>query len=76
MGKQRPANGKKGRKELRLSRAERLIVIGWALVLFILLYLIIPKNAQRATEHVGAHGARQPSDTAVARREPQKTHKH
>ena len=76
MGKQRPANGKKGRKELRLSRAERLIVIGWALALFILFYLMIPKNAQRATEHVGAHGARQPSDTAVARREPQKTHKH
>ena len=75
MGKRRPANRKKGRTELRLSRAERLIVIGWALALFILLYLIIPKNSRRATEHVAAHGARTPSDTAVAGREPQKTHK-
>ena len=76
MSKQRPTRAKKGHKELRLSMTERLVVIGWALALFILMYLIIPKNAQRALEHAGAHAARQLSDTGVARRDSAKAHKH
>ena len=76
MRKRRRAHGKDGHKELRLSQAERLIVIGWALALFVLLYLIIPKNAERAVEHVGAHGVPKPSDTAIGGRETPKAQKH
>ena len=75
MSNKRRAEGKKGRKELRLSRAERLIVIGWALALFAALYLITPKNAQRAVEHARGHAARRASDTAGTRHEPHEAHK-
>lgn len=70
MSKQRIARGKDAHKELRFSRSERLIVLGWVLAMLTLLYLIVPRNAQRAVEHAGAHAVRQLSDTAVVRGEP------
>jgi len=76
MSKRHPDRGKNERNTLRLSRVEKLVVIGRALALFILLYLITPRNAQRAVEHARGHAAHQPSDTAGARREPQKSHRH
>lgn len=76
MSKRRPARAKNARKELRLSRAERLVVVGWVLATLILFYLIVQKNAQWDREQAQADTVRQPSDTAVARREPPKAHKH
>ena len=75
MSNKRWVEGEKGRKELRLSRAERLVVIGWAVALFAALYLITPKNAQRSAEHARSHAGRQASDTAGTRREPHEAHK-
>ena len=69
MSKRGIARGKDARQELRFSRSEKLIVVGWVLVMLTLLYFIVPRNAQRSVEHVGAHAGRQPSDTA-ARRAP------
>ena len=70
MSKRGVAPRKDVRKELRFSRSEKLIVVGWLLVMLTLLYFIVPRNAQQAVEHAGAHAGRQPPDTAVVNREP------
>jgi hypothetical protein len=75
MHKQRRRRGTGGRRELRLTRTERLIVIGWVLGVAILLYLIIPWNARRAVEHAQAHAGGRPSQTVGAPPEGQKTTK-
>jgi hypothetical protein len=51
-------------------------LIGWVLGALTLLYLLTPKNAQRAVEHARGHAAHQPSDAAIARRDSAKPHKH
>ena len=61
MPKQRSSRRKKGRTELRLTRTEKIVLVGSALVALLLLALFTPWNARRAVEHARAHAGRDPA---------------
>ena len=71
MPKQRSSRRKKGRTELRLTRTEKIVLVGSALVALLLLALFTPWNARRAVEHARAHAGRA-AGTAAVKPGPQK----